>query len=63
MTYPAYEGDAPISRAHIAALSQEIAERLGADLHQTAVPMPAHLIRLMTRLRDEASGIQPAPSR
>ena len=59
MNYPAHQGDAQISRAHNVALCQEIAERLGADLDQTAVPMPPHLIRLMTRLRDEASGMQP----
>ena len=59
MTYSAHQGDAQISHVHNVALCQEIAERLGADLDRTAVPMPPRLIRLMTRLRDETSGMQP----
>jgi hypothetical protein len=58
MTHVTHGNEGRISRVHIAALCKEIAERLGTILGQQTVKIPAHLLALMKRLRDEPSRIQ-----
>ena len=54
MSYPASQDDGRISGVHNMALRMEIAERLGAGLARMPTELPAHLILLMARFRNES---------
>ena len=55
MAYAAPEGDGRICRVHGLALRTEIGERLRASLALEPAEMPAYLLMLTKRLRDERS--------
>jgi hypothetical protein len=56
MTHPLQESRVRIGRFHLAAIGKEIGERLRTSLNKRSVRLPASLINLMQRLREDRSG-------
>jgi|EndMetStandDraft_4_1072995.scaffolds.fasta_scaffold06536_15 hypothetical protein len=55
MTHPSHESRARISRVHLAAIGKEIGERLRTLLNKQLVRLPASLVKLVQRIREDRS--------